>query len=77
MDPKVAADSLWASINISELPDEHPEYGKDHLREMLRKLISGEVSGEKAHRWIGWIQGCVCVGKGATLEEMKLINKKA
>jgi len=77
MDTKKAADQLWASVNASDLPDEHPEYGKDHLRVMLIKLVAEEITGEKAHRWIGWIQGCICVGGGATLEEMKQINKKS
>lgn len=66
---------MLSKVNSSELPDEHPEYGKDHLKEMLNKLNSGEVAGEKAHRWLGWVQGCVCVGRGGTLEEMKIINK--
>ena len=77
MDIKAVADNMWDSVNASNLPDEHAEYGKDHLRDMLRKLVSGEVSEEKAHRWIGWIQGCVCVGKGSTLKEMKRINKES
>jgi len=77
MDPAVAAEQMWASVNASDLPDEHPEYGKDHLRWMIEQVALRKITGEKAHRWIGWIQGCVCVGNGATLEEMKLINKKA
>lgn len=45
-----------------------------HLVYMIEKIESGEVSDEKAHRWLGWIQGVVCCGGGATLEEMKAIN---
>ncbi len=46
-----------------------------HISEMLDKLISQEVSGEQAHRWIGWIQAIIVCRGGATLEEMKLVNK--
>jgi len=77
MDVKIAADQLWDSINSSSLPYEHAEYGKDHLRWMILEIKFGAVEGEKAHRWLGWIQGCVCVGGGATLEEMKQINKNS
>lgn len=77
MDTKIAADKMWEMVERSNLPNEHAEYGKDHLRYMLDKLISGEITGEKAHRWIGWVQGCVCVGKGADLESLKKINKAA
>ena len=66
---------MWIPIEKSSLPDEHDQYGKDHLKNMLTQLELGTISGEKAHRWIGWIQGCVCVGGGATLEDMKMINK--
>ena len=77
MNTMIAARDLWKLVDKSELPDEHPEYGKDHLKYMLDKLMEGEVFGEKAHRWIGWIQGCICMSGGATLEELKRINKAA
>ena len=77
MDVKVAADNLWGLIQNSNLPDEHDEYGKNHLRTMLAMLVAGEITGEKAHRWLGWVQGCICVGNGASLETMKRINKEA
>ncbi len=62
-------------VKRSKLPDKHPEYGKDHLMYMINRIAVGIVEGEKAHRWIGWVQGCVCVGKGASLNDMKKINK--
>lgn len=77
MNTKIAARDLWELVDKSELPDKHDEYGKDHLKYMLNKIMLGEVEGEKSHRWIGWVQGCLCVGGAATLEEMKLINKAA
>ncbi|HET8688334.1 MAG TPA: hypothetical protein VFM18_17125 [Methanosarcina sp.] len=48
-----------------------------HLYEMIEAIESGEVSGEKAHRWLGWMQGVVCCRGGATLEEMKAVNLAA
>lgn len=49
----------------------------EHLSDMLDKIESGEVAGEKAHRWLGWVQGVVCCRGGATLEEMKAVNLAA
>jgi hypothetical protein len=77
MNIKTAATLMWAPVALSNLPDEHPEHGKDHLRYMLSELVEGKITGEKAHRWLGWVQGCVCVGGGTTLEEMRRINKAA
>ena len=45
-----------------------------HLLDMIAAIEDGKVTGEKAHRWLGWIQGVVCCRGGATLEEMKEIN---
>jgi hypothetical protein len=77
MDTRIAADELWALVHRSELPEEHEGYGKNHLRAMLALLAAAEITGDKAHRWVGWIQGCLCVGKGGTLKEFKDINKRA
>lgn len=46
----------------------------EHLAAMLTSIETGSVSGEKAHRWLGWAQGVVCCRGGATLEEMKAVN---
>ena len=59
------------------LPEEHNEIGKDHLHDMIDKIVSEKVSGNKGHRWLGYIQGCICASGGAGLEEMKLINKES
>ena len=59
------------------VPSRHKEYGLNHLNTMCQKIIIGEVAGEKAHRWLGWIQCAVCIGGGATLEKLKEINRKA
>ena len=54
-------------------------YGGDattvsHLYDMIRQIEYGEVTGEKAHRWVGWMQGVICCRGGATLEDMKEVN---
>ena len=77
MNTKIAARDLWELVDKSKLPDKHDEYGKDHLKYMLNRIMIGIVEDEKAHRWLGWVQGCICVGGGATIEEMKQINKAA
>ena len=48
-----------------------------HIFEMLDKIVSGEIEGEKAHRWLGWIQALMCVNRIADLKELKEINHNA
>lgn len=48
---------------------------KKHLNEMLTKIVLQKVTGEKAHRWIGYIQGAIAMQEGATLEELKNLNR--
>ena len=49
----------------------------DHLKYMEAQIDCGDVEGEKAHRWLGWLQACVCSLGLATLEELKQINHEA
>lgn len=78
MNVKIAAVNTGMKIDdCYKLPDCHPEFGKDHLRYMVNEIALGKVEGEKAHRWLGWLQANVCAGGGASLEELKLINKNA
>lgn len=117
MNVKIAADKCKPFIaGCIDLPDHHPEYGKDHLFEMIEKIhamdcldaerrevhlaafmstilsarnpverdractaLIDEVrkiskANEKAMRWLGWLQACIVMGGGATLEQMKRIN---
>lgn len=74
MDIKIAAKETAKLIDKTDLPNDHPETGKSHLHCMARKIQDGIVEGEKAHRWLGWLQACVCMGQGASLEQLKLIN---
>jgi len=78
MDIKRAAEMTKEKVCMAViLPDHDNAYGTDHLLEMCDKMISGEIAGEKAHRWLGWVQACVCIGGGASLEDLKEINHKA
>jgi len=75
MDVKIAAQKTGKLIDSTSLPLLDAEYGKRHLHDMVDKIIRGEISGEKAHRWLGYLQGAVVVGGGADLEQVKMINK--
>lgn len=82
MDIKIAAESMRELVNRfqdqSDMADsDYSKASNAHLNDMIDKIISGEVAGEKAHRWLGWIQGCVYCTGVAMLEEMKEINHKA
>ncbi len=74
MDVRIAASKMLPLIRKSDLPAYHPEFGKEHLYDMVRDIETFTVTGEKAHRWLGWIQGCICMGSGASLAELKLHN---
>ena len=70
------ANKMKKLIINSTIPVIDLEYGKSHLFRMIEKIQNKKVTGEKAHRWIGWIQACVCMGGGANLEDIKNINKE-
>ena len=74
MDVKAAAVACRESIEKCNAPEKNDEFGKDHLRNMVNKIESGEVSGDKAHRWLGYLQGVLVVTGGTTLEDMKQVN---
>ena len=57
------------------ISDKEDAFNKQHLLLMICKIEDEEVSGEKAHRWIGYIQGVIVSHFGATLEEIKELNK--
>ena len=75
MDPIKAAYDMIPFIEKAKLPETEGSNSKKHLIEMVGKITFGIVEGEKAQRWIGWIQGCVYYGGGATLKEVKAVNK--
>jgi hypothetical protein len=59
------------------ISDDHPAVGLRNVEDMLHRIESGEIEGNKAHRWLGWAQAIVCAGGGATIERLKAINKTA
>lgn len=77
MDIRIAARETAKYIEKTDLPRNNPEIGKEHLHHMARSIQDGIVHGEKAHRWLGWLQACVCMGRGATLKQLKEINHRA
>lgn len=75
MDVKKVSSAMVDLVTHSpDLAENHPECGKLHLLDMCMQVNNGEITGTKAHRWIGWIQGCVVMGGGATLKELKELN---
>lgn len=82
MDPVLAALNTHPLIARARgLPPHDPAIGRDHLADMVRQMESWDITDrkvrEKAMRWLGYIQGCVVAGGGATLDELKKINKES
>lgn len=48
-----------------------------HVADMLRRIQIREITGTKAHRWLGWAQACIVFAGIGTLDDMKRINKEA
>ncbi|HVI42704.1 MAG TPA: hypothetical protein VM577_18890 [Anaerovoracaceae bacterium] len=46
-----------------------------HLLWMIEEILNGNVDGEKAHRWIGFIQGVLWDDCYFTIEQMKDHNR--
>lgn len=77
IDVKIAAQETNKLIDSTNLSVLNSEYGKNHLHKMVNKIIQEEVLGEKAHRWLGYLQCAVVIGGGASLEQVKKINKES
>ncbi len=70
-----AADKMYLLINRIEFKRFiDPDTSKSHLLDMCNKIATEKITGEKAHRWLGWIQACVCIHCEVSLEELKQIN---
>lgn len=70
---RVAAD-LHQFIEGKDWDGANPHSTWVHLRWMLTGIMNKSVAGEKAHRWIGYVQGVLVAYNAASLEEMKRIN---
>ena len=49
----------------------------NHLCWMLEGIITEYIQHEKAHRWLGWVQACLCKESIATMQELSLLNKES
>lgn len=72
---KVTQDLILLILLDNTLEVDTPDIGTRHLLRMLNDLREEKVTGSKAQRWVGYIQG-VLITKGVTsVNEMrKLIN---
>lgn len=61
-------------VNKTNVPALDEEYGEHHLYQMIDMIDKEIVTGEKAHRWLGYIQGVVVSNGGATLSDVKSVN---
>lgn len=62
------------------LPDpERDEKGVSlpHAVWLGQQILSARVTGNKAHRWLGWMQCLLVVHGWSTLERMKEASRKA
>lgn len=48
--------------------------GLGHYAWLLDQVARAEVTGDKAHRWLGWAQCGLAVEKLVTLTELKTVN---
>lgn len=60
----------WASVGI-------PSLSRSHVLGMLEKIHSGEIVGDKAHRWLGWAQAAMVAAGITNLADMKDVNHRA
>lgn len=77
MDIKVAAKNTNKLIAEITMPLSPESMSRNHITWMLDEIENGNITGEKAHRWLGWAQAAAVSKGGATLEEMKQINFEA
>lgn len=69
--------NLAKSLGMDNLTiEEHESLNYEHLVDMATK-ITPDFSEAKLGRWLGWCQCAVVAANiGASLEDMKAINKK-
>ena len=48
--------------------------GLAHQRWVLEQIVSGEIAGEKGHRWLGWAQGYLAALGYISLDDAKYAN---
>lgn len=80
MDVKKAAFNtlyIWDKNREGDLPIAErlaDGIGLTHQHFVLEEVASGRISGEKAHRWLGWAQGYLCCHGELSLADCKYSN---
>ncbi len=77
MDIKEAALQTRNQFLVAVKYSEKEGCDREHIEWMLNGIIHGYITGEKAHRWLGWAQAIICAFDSATLAKLKIINHKA
>lgn len=62
----------WSPIVLDTIQE---GCGQDHLLRILTQIADGEVSGAKAHRFIGWAQGVLCMKGLLSLDSARDLNR--
>ena len=75
MDIRLTALLMEPYIALSTAPDHHITIGKDHLHFMIHEIIEGGIDGDRAQRWLGYVQG-ICVAFDIPLDTIQLINSQ-
>ena len=69
----ILKDLDWTPLN----PDTHVKgCDQDHLYRILTQILDGKVVGNKAHRFIGWAQGVMCMKGILSLEHARDLNRE-
>ena len=77
MDVVLAAYSMQRILEDSSYCGTTEHTSRQHLFYMIQQITRKVVQDDKAHRYLGWIQGCVCEAGVATLDEIKVINRNS
>jgi uncharacterized membrane protein len=72
-----AVDTLKLLDKMASDYDSKYHMSRFHLTYMLGEIIHERVTGDKAHRWLGWAQAGVYAATAATLYELKDINHRS
>jgi len=60
------------------MTDDLPATSPEHIEQLLLRIEYREYKNiRQADRWLGWSQCAIYQGRGLSLGELKLINKKA
>ena len=61
-----------------DAPDtDEDDVSPKHLVWMLQQICTEQITGEKAHRWIGYVQGVLVAFGVTTVAQMRELNRRA